>query len=985
MRNKKLCKGRRDSGGQKVAGGSGNNIRRTSRSNARDQSDDLPPDPFKRLSLELLCHALSFLPIKDVMKMESQNRQWQEAVVMYLKLLSDVDFVEQEIYGWMPSMFNDASFSAFLRRCPQLAVIHGLHMKQISRRRRRGSEGLSVPGVIGALQACANLHAVEISDVHLLEGVLFYLPHVKILGCFKNRDCVFPAPDRNKFALVSSLQLQAVHLVGVVLERLPRLAVMRELLLKWVHFTDPHPFRDFSAPLLTTFVMTNCAGPSNAVQYVPLITALSGSSSLTRLELVRVPFISGLFQHVVEDSWRTEGFRHLQHIEFGACKYAVEADAGYLCIACSSQLTELALQPSLTKDSFFSSLQHSEVDFPNFENLKLGYVDPFPPQSRYSDEELMVFRLGDLSQNPANISDSGLKAVGRVFPSLTSLSLYNCPYLCKLTQWLTPGQGSFSLLNSLHLKRCHSINPDSLFGLLAFLPALEILHLENMFREPPKGCSRVGLSAGTGLGVSSALVANHGAPNMEPGEVIPNHADFEPGQILQEDDLVEDEEEEAVDHNDMDVNVIEDGMIYDVPLNESGQQPSTSKEKPSTGESCSSKCTCEKASKDGESSRKGKSLKGKKKGLVKKTAPTTREQGCQAISAEIREATKSANCSDKDKGPCDCNCHRDVKSEGSTLRIVSSAPGKKGPSPKAKAPLSRRKKRGVSTQDQSTSTSDPVLEEDHDQVLIVNSSSLTTLILQQVGITRMVLVDCPKLHTLTIQQCRVFRSLRVTRCSMISKVVVSQCKKLEHEEFVGEIASQPPVANRSIILRPMANYSANEMERTLLGSPNIKNHVYLMHDYVDDPLEMLRARSRADSWANNLMSITAGIIANGQPEAEKLHGTVKDYPWGRNIFRAQGKNLDGTPWDLITDMPWIRAHAHFLTKMATKLTSDVEDAPKPSKEKCRTALRMFVTHVVQNDISEIRELQQPLFLYATVIIVNMCDYERPQPIYDQYM
>jgi hypothetical protein len=52
-------------------------------------------------------------------------------------------------------------------------------------------------------------------------------------------------------------------------------------------------------------------------------------------------------------------------------------------------------------------------------------------------------------------------------------------------------------------------------------------------------------------------------------------------------------------------------------------------------------------------------------------------------------------------------------------------------------------------------------------------------------------------------------------------------------------------------------YSPNAMERALLSSPNIRSHVYLMHDYVDDPNEMLRARSRADSWANILMSITA--------------------------------------------------------------------------------------------------------------------------------
>jgi F-box protein 38 len=148
-----------------------------------------------------------------------------------------------------------------------------------------------VPGVIGALQDCPNLQAVEISDVHLLEAVLFYLPYVKILGCFKNRDLGFPAPERSKFQLVSSHQLQSLHLVGAVLERLPTLPATKELLLKWVQFTDPHPFREFGAPMLTEFVMNNCSGPPNALKYVPLVTALSASTALKRLELVCVPFL----------------------------------------------------------------------------------------------------------------------------------------------------------------------------------------------------------------------------------------------------------------------------------------------------------------------------------------------------------------------------------------------------------------------------------------------------------------------------------------------------------------------------------------------------------------------------------------------------------------------------------------------------------------------------------------------------------------------
>ena len=42
------------------------------------------------------------------------------------------------------------------------------------------------------------------------------------------------------------------------------------------------------------------------------------------------------------------------------------------------RLGELAIQPSLTKDSVFSSLAIAEMDFTVFETLNLGFVDDFP-------------------------------------------------------------------------------------------------------------------------------------------------------------------------------------------------------------------------------------------------------------------------------------------------------------------------------------------------------------------------------------------------------------------------------------------------------------------------------------------------------------------------------------------------------------------------------------------------------------------------------
>ena len=55
--------------------------------------------------------------------------------------------------------------------------------------------------------------------------------------------------------------------------------------------TDPQPFRELVCPLLQTFVMAHCAGPSDALKYVPLVTGLAAAERLWRMELIRVPFL----------------------------------------------------------------------------------------------------------------------------------------------------------------------------------------------------------------------------------------------------------------------------------------------------------------------------------------------------------------------------------------------------------------------------------------------------------------------------------------------------------------------------------------------------------------------------------------------------------------------------------------------------------------------------------------------------------------------
>ncbi|OWF49713.1 uncharacterized protein LOC110451330 [Mizuhopecten yessoensis] len=473
-------------------------------------------DWLSTLSLEILCHVLDYLPLKDVMKMDHRSKQLHEAVSLHLRVRKKIDFTEKDFFGWMSQTITDKTLSNLLSRCRDLEYVQGLHVPYIAKRRTRGLDTLSVPGITEALALCTNLKGVEISDIFLLEAVLAYLPEVEILGTFKNRIGNFPFDDANKLILSENPRITSLHLIGVSIPELPPLMYLKHLQLRWVNLSGPHPFMDFAAPQLQTFVMAHCGGPanSNPLKYVRLITSLATSQNLKRLELIRVPILGGLLQHVVEDSWRIGGFKKINHLKFGACKFILEMDIGYLVITAAPNIEELSLQPSMTKDSLFISLRLADVSFKFLQTLHLGFVDAFPEPGQWTNEDLIAEHLSDVVEHPAMVTDVGMKSVGQCFPELKHVQIYNCPHINNPTSWLISGTQTWIQLRELYLRRCHAIRLADFCLFIDKLPNLELLHLEHMFREPPKGCSRVGLSAGTGLGMSSALVGSHQGPNI---------------------------------------------------------------------------------------------------------------------------------------------------------------------------------------------------------------------------------------------------------------------------------------------------------------------------------------------------------------------------------------------------------------------------------------------------------------------------------------
>lgn len=58
------------------------------------------------------------------------------------------------------------------------------------------------------------LQGVETSHLELVEAIWNYMPHVHILGKFRNRNGAFPIPPENKLTIPVAAKIQTLHLVG---------------------------------------------------------------------------------------------------------------------------------------------------------------------------------------------------------------------------------------------------------------------------------------------------------------------------------------------------------------------------------------------------------------------------------------------------------------------------------------------------------------------------------------------------------------------------------------------------------------------------------------------------------------------------------------------------------------------------------------------------------------------------------------------------
>ncbi|KAM5299307.1 F-box only protein 38 isoform 2-T2 [Ctenodactylus gundi] len=1092
---------------------------------------DETKDYMNQLSHEVLCHIFRYLPLQDIMCMECLSRKLKEAVTLYLRVVRVVDLCAGRWWEYMPSGFTDCSFLTLLKKMPDVEQLYGLHPRYLERRRVRGHEAFSIPGVLEALQACPNLVGVETSHLELVESIWTYMPHVHILGKFRNRNGAFPIPPENKLKIPIGAKIQTLHLVGVNVPEIPCIPMLRHLYMKWVRLTKPQPFKDFLCISLRTFVMRNCAGPTNSLKYVPLVTGLASARNLEHLEMVRVPFLGGLIQHVVEDSWRSGGFRNLHTIVLGACKNALEVDLGYLIITAARRLHEVRIQPSLTKDGVFSALKMAELEFPQFETLHLGYVDEFLLQSRMANADLVKYGLADVVENPGIITDIGMKAVNEVFSCIKYLAIYNCPHLHNPYNWISE-HSRWTRLVDINLVRCHALKLDSFGQFIELLPSLEFISLDQMFREPPKGCARVGLSAGTGIGVSSALVSNQNSNNDNDNNAQNNNANIHDNNHHHADDSDEEndfrqdlqpgEQQFAADAlNEMEDIVQEDGEVVaesgnDAPAHSqatipvdadeeqagpSGLQrvvkptPITVHDSESDDEEDSLELQevwipksaprrySEREPKTGDSAQSRElSVSGKGKTPLRKRynshqmgqskqfplEESSCEKGCQVTSEQIKADMKAArdipekkknkdvypSCSssttastvgnssshsatsqspdfgrtvnsggssepspaevdasrqcvcspggsedseameegDAESSVCPrCCCHRPQESQRRTSRCseeerpsTSRACVVNGPDEvtKTKPRHAMKRKR---TADKSTSTSDPVIEDDHVQVLVLKSKNLVGVTMTNCGITDLVLKDCPKMMFIHATRCRVLKHLKVENAPIVNRFDYAQCKKLNMDQVLDQILRMPPERNRIIYLRPMQQVDTLTLEQKLFSGP-YPYHICIIHEFSNPP--NVRNKVRIRSWMDTIANINQELIKyEFFPEATRNEEDLKKYPkypWGRDIYTLEGV-VDGAPYSMISDFPWLRSlRAAEPNSFARYDFEDDEESTIYAPRRKGQLSADICMETIGEEISEMRQMKKGVFQRVVAIFIHYCDVNG-EPVEDDYI
>lgn len=287
--------------------------------------------------------------------------------------------------------------------------------------------------------------------------------------------------------------------------------------------------------------------------------------------------------------------------------------------------------------------------------------------------------------------------------------------------------------------------------------------------------------------------------------------------------------------------------------------------------------------------------------------------------------------------------------------------------------------------DKSTSTSDPVTEDDHVQVLSLKSKNLVGITLTNCGITDLVLKDCPKMMFIHATRCRVLKHLRVESAPIVNRFDYAQCKKLDMEQVLDQILRMPPERNRIIYMRPMHQIDSVALEHQLFQGP-YPYHIAIVHEFSNPP--NIRNKVRIRSWMDTIANISQELIKyEFFPEATRTEEDVKrfpKYPWGRDIYTLEGL-VDGAPYSMITDFPWLRTlRAADPNSYARYDFEDDESTTIYAPRRKGQLSADICMETIGEEISERRQSKRGVFQRVVVLFLHHCD-TPGEPVDDDYI
>lgn len=338
-----------------------------------------------------------------------------------------------------------------------------------------------------------------------------------------------------------------------------------------------------------------------------------------------------------------------------------------------------------------------------------------------------------------------------------------------------------------------------------------------------------------------------------------------------------------------------------------------------------------------------------------------------------------------------CCCHRPQESHRRTSRCsdeerpsTSRACVVNGPDEVAKAKPRHAMKR-KRTADKSTSTSDPVIEDDHVQVLVLKSKNLVGVTMTNCGITDLVLKDCPKMMFIHATRCRVLKHLKVENAPIVNRFDYAQCKKLNMDQVLDQILRMPPERNRIIYLRPMQQVDTLTLEQKLFSGP-YPYHICIIHEFSNPP--NVRNKVRIRSWMDTIANINQELIKyEFFPEATRSEDDLKKYPkypWGREIYTLEGV-VDGAPYSMISDFPWLRSlRAAEPNSFARYDFEDDEESTIYAPRRKGQLSADICMETIGEEISEMRQMKKGVFQRVVAIFIHYCDVNG-EPVEDDYI